>query len=176
MFFSTLNNIVAVRSFEPFRRTFKQAHSNFALNPSLARKIRASCRGISVVNERRSVQYSYEFKAQATVDGMKVPPGSAGEITTEQIELASASEVLDSLISEFPDTAIIAKMDCEGSEYEIIESLGTTGRLRLLKAVMIEWHYRGASPLLDHLRRAGFFAFGSSEQDGTCGMVYGVRL
>ena len=51
------------------------------------------------------------------------------------------------------ETEIILKMDAEGSEYELLDHLISTGADKLLKLAWIEWHPFGASNV-DRRRKA----------------------
>jgi FkbM family methyltransferase len=46
-----------------------------------------------------------------------------------------------------PDDEIVLKLDCEGSEYEILQELLTDDEARgRVKQVYVEWHHIGATP------------------------------
>lgn len=44
------------------------------------------------------------------------------------------------LVNELPDDEIVMKLDCEGSEYPILQRLTATGADRKLSKVLVEWH------------------------------------
>ncbi|NES78515.1 MAG: hypothetical protein F6K06_23260 [Okeania sp. SIO1H4] len=56
----------------------------------------------------------------------------------EELTLKPISEELNSIISQHPDMDIVAKIDCEGSEYEIFDSLVVKGQLNQIKIIMME--------------------------------------
>jgi len=177
LFFATQPNVIAVRSFEPFERTYRQAERNLGLNAAAASKIRTVCAGIGTSNDNVEASYSYEVKGHASTQSNGFGAYPDLPVTKETIQLLAAADTLETIRAEFPDHPIVAKIDCEGAEYSIIESLAAANRLRNLAAVMIEWHHRGPEPLLELLNGCGFFAFANSvEEDGSAGMIYATRL
>ena len=71
------------------------------------------------------------------------------------------------------------KIDCEGSEFQVFESLEKAGLLDKITAFMVEWHrvYEGKDQLtlLDPLLRRGFMTFDRSPRTGN-GFFYAVRV
>ncbi len=94
----------------------------------------------------------------------------------EEISLKPISEELSSIISQHPDMDIIAKIDCEGSEYEIFDSLAAKGQLNQIKIIMMEWHRKGPDELADYLRQAGFAIFSRLPRSSNIGAIYAVRV
>jgi hypothetical protein len=97
-----------------------------------------------------------------------------------QIELRSPEEVIEALIDEYPSHRIVMKMDCEGSEYGIIDSMDRSGTLSKVEAVMMEWHkiMTGDDPdkLVAHLARNGFRVFSSTNKRmPNVGIIRAVR-
>jgi FkbM family methyltransferase len=173
-------DVQAVFSYEPFRQTYQKALTNFARNPKVQGKIHPFNYGVAAEAKSLTVSYSYQWKAHAGAqefsDSMKALIERSGEkIVQEEIQLCSALEVLSQIQSEFPDSDIIAKIDCEGAEYEIFELLEANNLLRCFKVVMLEWHVHGPEKLADALIRAGFSLF-HFPLTTEAGMLYGVRL
>jgi hypothetical protein len=70
----------------------------------------------------------------------------------------------------------VAKIDCEGAEYEIIDSLYHSGKLNAIEAIMMEWHRDGPDHLLRVLTNAGFTVLSCSTSDvARQGMIYALR-
>lgn len=178
LYFATMESVVAVRSFEPFSPTFKAAQCNLALNPERAKKIKAYPFGISATDGQFTAKYANELKGHASLDeDSRDDTGAAMESAKlEQVRVVGAAMALDRIRSEFPGIEILAKIDCEGSEYVIIESLSNSGKLRMLRALIIEWHKRGPDVLVEQLRNAGFIAFATALDDRSTGMIYAVRI
>jgi len=73
---------------------------------------------------------------------------------------------------------IVMKIDCEGSEFQIFDSLERAGLLDKITAVMVEWHrvFDGKSQhtLMEPLRQRGFVTIDRSPRTGN-GFFYAVR-
>jgi FkbM family methyltransferase len=180
LYFAQQSSVRAVVSFEPFRPTYEQALRNFALNPSVASRIDARPCGVAATDRRELLDYHYQWKGHAGTAGTMAHVIEAGFVSRsdcarEPIVVRSAAGVLDEIAGVHPGVDLVAKIDCEGCEYEIIDALGRAGRLRALTAVMIEWHGRGAGPLASELARHGFAVFSRADPSGFAGMLYGAR-
>jgi hypothetical protein len=101
---------------------------------------------------------------------------SSDAVTVERVELLAADEVLRSIRTEYPGCAVLAKVDCEGSEYEIIRCLHEKGLLSELSIIVMEWHERGPQELATILEESGFVTLSPpSPNNGVTGMLYAVR-
>ncbi len=73
---------------------------------------------------------------------------------------------------------VIVKMDCEGSEYAVFETLERSGLIGRASAYMVEWHAifpdKTQEDLIAPLRRAGFMVFDRSPPRGN-GFFYAVK-
>lgn len=175
LYFASNEKVEAVWGYEPFGQTYQQALRNFDLNP-LAKKIKAFEYGVSDREQTLVVEYSYEHKASVGID--RIPEEAlkqAESLSKAEIRIKPATEVLESMRAEHPGLDIVAKIDCEGSEYEILSSLHAHGQLGHLKMVMIEWHEKGPDQLVENLRDSGFAIFSRRPKSKTIGMLYAVR-
>jgi len=181
LYFAQQALVRSVVSFEPFRPTYQQALRNLALNPTVASRIDARACGVAATDRRELLDYHYQWKGHAGTAGTMAHVIAAGLVSRsacvrEQIEVRSAAAVLDEIAAAHPGVDLVAKIDCEGCEYEIVDALGREGRLRALTAVMIEWHSQGAGPLASELARHGFAVFSRAEASGHAGMLYAARM
>jgi FkbM family methyltransferase len=127
--------------YEPFGPTFACALANIQLNPFLERRIRMQPFGLSDCD--RTVRLPYSSKWRGSVGLYGVYPGTA--ILTDRLEDCHLKDVaveLEKLVHEFPGRRIVLKVDCEGSEYSIIDRLSDVGLLRKIDLMMIECHRR----------------------------------
>jgi FkbM family methyltransferase len=176
LYFARRDNVVAIVGYEPFAPTYECARDNFALNPDLARKIRPHNHGIGIGYKTLRATYCAEWSGNMRVD--ELPEWLAREpgLSLEDLEISllDAGETLDRILAEHPGVHVVAKIDCEGSEYEILEALHRSGRLASIKAVLVEWHLRGPAPLVDVLADAGFTVLSRGALPDR-GMIYAVR-
>lgn len=177
LYFATYENVQAVWGYEPFKMTYQQALQNFSLNPQINQKIKAFDYGISDRDQTLVVEYDYSCKASIGVEGIpeELKKNDTQTLVKEEISIKSIKGVIDAMISQYPNTNIVAKIDCEGSEYEIIKCLYETGQLGLLKVIIMEWHRQGPDPLVEYLTKAGFAIFSRLPKSKNVGMIYAVR-
>jgi hypothetical protein len=83
--------------------------------------------------------------------------------------------VFKGITSDYPDIDIVAKIDCEGSEYEILDSLAATGQLGQIKIIMMEWHNKGPDALVKHLQDFGFIIFSRMPRSKNVGTLYAIK-
>jgi len=163
-----------VVGYEPFEPTYEYALRNIALNPHLLERIKPHNTGIGGSRRTQIEQYALDRKGSmgkhSNVDFDRVP-----HVTQERIVVEDAVECLDSLCHQYPDMTIVAKIDCEGAEYEILNHLYQSGRLPRIDAIMLEWHRLGPDHLLKLLQDAGFTTFASAGEYPDLGMIYGIR-
>jgi len=178
LYYAARENVHAVFGYEPFRKTYEGALHNFSLNPELSKKIRPFNTGAGASDTTRTLDYCHDWKGMiSTTDGgdhAGFPPGPS---TRETVEIRNIVDIVDSARSETDDCEIIAKIDCEGAEYEILEVLDAAGRLSLFRAMIIEWHDKGPGVLVRTLEKNGFrISARSLTKSGTSGMIYAARI
>jgi FkbM family methyltransferase len=167
--------IAEVHGFEPFRVPFDRAIDNFALNPELSKKITPVNIGLGASNERLTVLADPEKTIGQSIQGF--PTGKP-----EIITIRNAAEVFQELLSraEKHGLEVVAKIDCEGSEFPIFESLTKSGVLPRIRAIMTEWHKKGSpdrsrkniiAPLIGN----NFMIFDRTKANQASGMLYAVR-
>jgi FkbM family methyltransferase len=179
LYFASRPNVRAVLGFEPFRPTFDAARRNAALNPELEAKIKLRNFGIAARACSAETEFDPEWKGGVGVNGIcerlrKKIHLSGDSLRVERVQLLAADEVLQSIKSDYPECAIVAKIDCEGSEYEIIRCLHEKRLLGELSMMMIEWHDRGPQELETILHPSGFVTFSPAPASNGNGMLYAV--
>jgi len=140
LFFAKNPNVIVI-GFEPFEMTFNQAVTNINRNSHLKDRIITKQYGLAGINERIKAKYSFELSRFAGIYGF---PGVYSDINydIEEIELRNVSEVIREIKQTFPNHNIIMKIDCEGSEYEIIRSLYENEELVNIHCLLMKWHIR----------------------------------
>jgi len=173
--FATKEEVREVHSFEPFRGTYDRALANIFLNGSVGRKISHHNFGLADRN------WSGEVLAAQTGNSGAMSTVDAGQGTPIQVSVRDAGEVLAPIIESARERGldVIVKMDCEGSEYAICESLIRNDLLRHITAFMVEWHAifgdKSQADLTRPLREAGFLIFDRSPPSGN-GFFYAANL
>ncbi len=174
MTFARKSFVREVHSFEPFKATYSRASANLSLNPELSAKIRAHNIGLADADEDKTVLIRDESDSGAfSIRGSDRGAPAA-------ISVRDAATVLRPIIeaAKAKGLTIVAKVDCEGSEFPIFETLERHGLLAEISTFMVEWH-RGVSgktqqklvaPLLAHR----FAVFDLTGQTGN-GFFYAVK-
>ena len=174
MTFARKDFVKQVHSFEPFKGTYSRARANLSLNPEIAAKICAHNFGLADKDEDKTVLIYDESDSGAfSIRG-------SGSGTPAAISVRNAEKVLRPIIeaAKANGLTIVAKVDCEGSEFPIFETLEQHGLLSEISAFMVEWH-RGImgktqrdliAPLLTH----GFTVFDLTGKTGN-GFFYAVK-
>lgn len=166
-------DVIAVHSFEPFPDTAAQMRRNVALNPAVAPKIVLEEYAIGREPATVTATYSYAWKGHATLHG--APTVVAADARPCDVRVIAASDAFDRIRRAHQGAPLVAKIDCEGAEGEILDALADTSRLQALSAVMIEWHRGGPDSLRKQLMSHGFSTFVVAEDGSGGGMVYGHR-
>jgi len=180
LYFVSRKNAMVV-GYEPFKETYEQALRNFDLNPEISKGIRTFNYGVGNQYRKVTLDYCYEYKGDLGIWG--IPErlrDRVQNVRQREITIKNAPEIIDSIVSDYPRRDIIAKIDCEGSEYEIIAALSSAGKLNLIKVIMMEWHRdnhaKGPTELTETLLKAGFVVSSLSPNSQFTGMIYAVRV
>jgi FkbM family methyltransferase len=154
--------VTEVHAFEPFRVTYERGLKNFALNPELAAKIHPHNIGLGSEDADHVVLYNEEGTIGGSVLGL-----AKGSETTIRIRDAAAQfrPIVEKARAD--GAMLIVKLDCEGSEFAIFESLAAGNLLDAPDAYLIEWHkwWNGRSTqaaLVEPLLARGFVVFDQS--------------
>ena len=177
LYFASKPDVVVV-GYEPFKNTYNHALYNISLNPTFSDRIQTFNMGLSDSTEKVFVEYNEEINGVLGVYGPRKEHQDGLSFEREEIVLTNARHALDSIITDYSGRAIVAKIDCEGSEYQIIKDLAAAGKLCLLDAIMMEWHILkpGHDPTLltSLLCDSGFKVFLLAPR-GKVGMLYAAR-
>lgn len=92
--------------------------------------------------------------------------------------MANAANAVRDAIAASGSDRVIAKIDCEGGEFDIIECLAKNAVLKSITAFAIEWHRRaGRDPqvLVDTFTANGFTVFTTRSDCAETGMLYAAN-
>ncbi len=132
VFAASKANDVRIVAFEPSSKTRERLMRNVSLN-HFEQRIKVV--PVALGNEDGGViLYRPERNpGAATVFKDRVEPSSLPDITEERIEIRNAN-----IVWEHARAYDFAKFDCEGSEYDIFETLGDS--IRRIKKIVMEYH------------------------------------
>ena len=175
--FAAFHEVVEVHGYEPFEAPFNRATKNFALNSDLKPKIIPYKFGLYDEDLSLTVGYDPEHTIGTSIRG-----GVAKEEVT--IELREAAPVLRPIIESARARGLtfLLKLDCEGSEFPIFESLERANLLEKIDIILMEWHkWWDASKtqrvLIEPLLAKGFLVLDRTRNDKAhSGFIIAVRL
>ncbi|MCD4753857.1 MAG: FkbM family methyltransferase [Anaerolineaceae bacterium] len=178
LFFSNYPNVISVYGYEPFTSTYECALANIGLNLEIGNKIIPNNLAVGNENTERNFTYIKNHKGSSGVLG--ITPNirhkvDENEVEYQKIQQVTASSVLTNIQNQHTNTNIIIKMDCEGSEYDIIPELVENGNLELVLGLIIEWHQRGPTSIANILTKENYFCFSPSSNNQTTGLLYCIK-
>lgn len=171
LFFAGLPYVRRVHAFEPFARTFRQAEKNLLGNAARAAKIEIHNFGLGFRHERISARYNFENPG---INSCSVGGQEASVDGSEWLNIRPADETIHSIFDLYPNEKFILKIDTEGSEYSIFESLFRQELSRQVKGIMLEWHFNGFKRLEEPLLKSGFMLTSFSLGPDS-GLIYAFR-
>jgi len=155
LFFASLNNVMKIISYEPVLKTYEQGIKNLELNPNSREKIITYNLGVGKHNHFEEFQYSQEWKGSVGVRELSnTKKQSSKKIETVKVQIQDIEDVIKEAKSYC--LSIVAKVDCEGAEYDIMRRLDALNELSSIDLFMIEWHDKGPNELTEILHKAGF--------------------
>ncbi|MBR7131168.1 MAG: FkbM family methyltransferase [Lentisphaeria bacterium] len=152
VFFAQKNNVKKVYAYEPFLPTLKQALENLSNNPFCEGKVETFPFGLGNAEKELTIHYNADQPgSMSTV--RDVYPDSP---VSEKVVIKSAASELSSVFTRHPDFKKVFKIDCEGSEVEILQDLQSGGLLQQIDLILLEWHWGCAETLIQELIKNGF--------------------
>lgn len=184
VWFAQMQQVETVYAYEPFEDTVQIAGYNISKNLMAAQKVELVPCGLGIMEEKKTIEYNPGMTCGlSTLDdinqkafGLYKGWGMVNEENNKECEIIikDICKETENAINKHPDCLLVIKMDCEGSEYGLIEKLHSSGLLNKVSILMLEWHYNGSAPIEKRLKENGFtwFSFGKSE---TLGTIYAVN-
>lgn len=174
IFLSQNEKISRVYGYEPVEYTFQLAKKNIEVNQ--IENIEIINKGVGDSNRKETFAFNKSFKGNTGKRGdlsYSINKLSEEEKTMVDVEIESVGDVFDRIKLE-KDEKLMLKVDCEGGEYEIIESLEKNQLLSKVNMFVIEWHDKGAKPLEEILKRNGFQLI-SRRLEVNSGLIYAYQ-
>lgn len=171
LFFSGLPGVKNVFGLEPFPTTYRQALNNLGRNVGRKEKVQAFNVGLGGAEAEIAAAYDPRDKGiNRTHDSMALYK----ELTSEIIVIKRASDFVRALMDKYTSMKFILKIDAEGAEYAIFDSLFKEGLPARIKGFIVEWHFQGPQKLEEALLMNGFLLT-SVRLTKNSGLVYAFR-
>jgi FkbM family methyltransferase len=168
-----------VFAYEPFPKTFKYAQENFSLNREVSDSVRSFNFGLGMKEDTVKAVYCPDASGDCGVISIQPEYQQGRQTEMVDIGILCVNDVFDLVLKEYPDREILLKVDCEGSEYEIIQSLIESGYIKEVSIIMMEWHIRSSSHdpsvLSESLNREGFTLLKRGCFSEKVGMIYAFQ-
>ncbi len=176
LFFASKENVDKVFSFEPFQPTFSMALQNIQLNKAYAGKINANNFGLAKEDADINVSYSPKEKGRMGTNGLPKSEGYvAANVSSQLMHLKSADGEFLKIKEQVQDHFVVCKIDTEGAEYEIIDSLYNANLLAIPDVYFIEWHQIKPVDIVAKLRSANYQVIETAISLLHSGMIYAIK-
>lgn len=176
LFFASKENVDKVFSFEPFQPTFSMALQNIQLNKAYAGKINANNFGLAKDDADINVSYSPKEKGRMGTNGLPKSEGYvAANVSSQLMHLKSAGGEFLKIKEQVQDHFVVCKIDTEGAEYEIIDSLYNANLLAIPDVYFIEWHQIKPVDIVAKLRSANYQVIETAISLLHSGMIYAIK-
>lgn len=174
LYFASKDNVRMVYGFEPFPAPYQAAVQNFSLNPEIKNKIVSEMAGLGKLDEILKV--AFDTNSVLTSSTSVIVDSKAKSFVN--VKICNVSTALKSIIEKHSGKQkILLKIDCEGAEYEIIEDLKSSGLLSNVDAIILEWHMKGAEPILKVLNAHSFLSYTRKlPHSFPIGLIYATKL
>lgn len=181
LFFASKKNVEKVYAYEPFENTFNIAKNNFKINDEyISNKIHCYNYGVGDRDYIGESLYDTQLKGcMSTVYDWKE---INNVIDTNKLKLSfevkSVENIIKPIIDKYKSTnKIILKLDCEGSEYCIIDELEKNKLLCEIDSIILEYHYKGSEKISSTLIENEFIVFNSvDDKEHNTGILRAVRF
>ena len=184
LYFASRNDVIKVCAYEPFEPTYRTALYNIQKNPMLSDKIESQNVGMGAYDEEREIVYNPSMtcglSTNKEISGVAKEQYKLFGLYREEAErtmivsLVDAAEEMTKIIRDNVGMNLLVKLDCEGSEYEIMQRWQEKGLFKHINMIMLEWHYKGESFVRDILEKNGFYLF-SFAKGISMGTIYAIN-
>lgn len=184
LYFASRKEVVKIYSYEPFQPTYELALYNIKKNEFLSKKIEIKNVGLSDHDMERDIMYNpsmtcglstnKEISQTAKMQYQKFGLYKEDSERLLNVSLIDAASELEKIIQNNGHAKLVVKIDCEGSEYEILQRFHEEGLLKYISIIMMEWHYRGEKEI-DNILQENGFTFFSFPKGTSMGNIYAVN-
>lgn len=176
IFYAAQPQVEKVFSFEPFTPTFNMALKNIALNSSFSDKIQPNNFGLAASDKQLQIPFSLKQKGRMGLKG--IPEKSSvvkNDVALQPISLKEVKTQFQNIRELVKDNYVVCKMDCEGAEYELIDSLFESQLLSLPDVYFIEWHEKSPDSIVAKLMKENYTVINTTFRVLHSGMIYAVK-
>jgi FkbM family methyltransferase len=173
LYFAGAANVKRVFSFEPFPKSFQDAQENFSNNINVSGKIKPFNFGLGKSEKTMKALFNPMASGTSRSVGLQSSIINSG-LQEEAIQIKDAYEVINGIICSNEDVPYIMKLDCEGAEYEIMDSLFEKGLPERIISILMEWHGSMPETFESNILNNGF-QFVSTRLQKNTGLLYAFR-
>lgn len=176
-FFASIPSVERVYSFELIPATYYLAKANLEA-AGVSSKVELSDFGIAAADGEFTIPAEEGGSVDASVYEVSRSAEKLVSGKTIDVRVRAVVPVLSEILSRHPEAALVCKIDCEGTEYELIDELAGSGMLQRIDVIMMEWHYHGPDRLITQLINSGFTVFNRNipNDGGLRGLIYASRF
>lgn len=174
LYFAKMHEVEQVLGFEPFGPTYQQALENLKLNEKLNSKVITFNYGLGENEKSLEVNYSSEHRGRTGVWGTDLVNEKVSNEQKERIQIKEFNSEFKKIVEKYPNHDFVLKIDCEGSEYGILENVDNH-LLQNVRLIMMEWHKKGPEELERILIKNDFKVFSFNPKSSYVGMIYAIR-
>ncbi|HET6993977.1 MAG TPA: FkbM family methyltransferase [Chitinophagaceae bacterium] len=176
LYFSSFPNVKRIYSYEPFEETYTLAKQNFSLNKPVSEKISAYNYGISNYTGSVDVPMLEGGSVIASTEQSFIKDHNIHSTSSITVKVRDILDVLNEIRMENPGQQLALKIDCEGEEYNILETMHANKGFEKVIFLCIEWHFKGSARIMEILHQNNFTVFDIPKSaEGEYGMIYGFR-
>lgn len=170
LFFASKERVTKVYGFEPFINTYKQSLDNIRENDKLIQeKIEPFAYGLGNENCIKNFIYDASFSEGLSTVGKGVKRSE----NTVSVIIKDATEILTPILNTC--NRVVMKMDCEGSEYDILNNLHRSNLISKIDVFIIECHNPNKDAALEYIFKKNGYSYILFPSNKTLSILYGFR-
>jgi FkbM family methyltransferase len=176
IFFASHPLVDQVYGFELIPATYRLAKTNLEASNVLS-KVQLLDHGIAAADGTFTIPAEEGGSVDASVYEVSRSAEKSLSGKTMDVRVRAVVPVLNEILAKHPGLAVVFKIDCEGTEYELINELAESKLLQKIDVIMMEWHYHGPEKLIAPLTKNGFTVFNRNipNDGGLRGLIYAVN-
>lgn len=162
LWFANRDGVDEVYGYEPFEEIYSYAINNLKENPKLINKIKMYNYGLW--NEDKYVEGNFCVD-HSTASRVVEEENNEYSSVKVKVKVKDAGNEFEQILKN-DNRQYILKLNCEGAEYEIVESLINRDLLKRFDICLIETHDGREREMFQYLERSGFVYFYKDKTDG----------